>query len=229
MSDLTSISSTCFVLLQFSNKDAIAQDFVLHDTLLRGKSALEQISCGLANVGVLSLIHLFPMEFEPLFTHLRDEEVTSASLLTLFRFPDNLNDCQEATADMLREFIRSCSSEGANKLDFFEYIIIHKVFILGFTACHIWKLEPTMDNIYLVMLYCIFQIDVDFCDTSLAQSASLQLDMPLELSLYNFLIPMRSLELRVLLSSHFLQASKVTVTFANAFRQSSLLEGSLIQ
>lgn len=59
------ISVSC---LQFENKDALAQDFILHDALLRGKSALDQIAHGMADVGMLSLICLFPVEFESLFT-----------------------------------------------------------------------------------------------------------------------------------------------------------------
>lgn len=49
-------------VLQFQTKDDLAQDFILHDSLLRGKSALDQVAQGLEDAGVLSLVRLFPAE-----------------------------------------------------------------------------------------------------------------------------------------------------------------------
>ena len=62
------------------------QNFILHDSLLRGKSALDHIALGLTEIGVLSLVHLFPIEFEPLYVHC-DDVMTASSVLDLLRFP----------------------------------------------------------------------------------------------------------------------------------------------
>ena len=99
-------------MLQFENKDALAQDFILHDALLRGKSALDQIAHGMADVGVLSLIRLFPVEFESLFTYQSDEVVTAAEILNLIRFPEQMSEKQILTAAWLRQFIQSCDYKG---------------------------------------------------------------------------------------------------------------------
>jgi hypothetical protein len=93
-----------------STKDALAQDFILHDALLRGKSALDQIAQGMIDVGVLSLIRLFPVEFETLFTH-QYEDVTAAVLLDLMRFPESMNEKEVVTAAWLAEFIKTSDTE----------------------------------------------------------------------------------------------------------------------
>ena len=72
----------------------------------------EQISRGLSDVGLLKLIRLFPMEFEPLFVAVSDETVSATAVLHLLKFPDWMNNRQQVTASMLRRFIHSCSSEG---------------------------------------------------------------------------------------------------------------------
>ena len=61
-----------FFLVQLANRYAIAQDFIMHDALLRGKSSLDQLALGLDTVKVLPLIRLFPEEFEGLFTSFPD-------------------------------------------------------------------------------------------------------------------------------------------------------------
>lgn len=98
---------------QLANKDAIAQDFTLHDTLLRGKCALDQISNGLEETGVLKLVRFFPVQFEALFTNESlDEEMTGPSVLKLFRFPAIMDAKRQQTAKWLREFVNSCSPKG---------------------------------------------------------------------------------------------------------------------
>ena len=87
------------------------QDFVLHDSLLRGKSALDHITLGLTEVGVLSLVRLFPIEFEPLFVHC-DDVLTASSVLDLLRFPKTMKENEMATAAWLRQFIQSCDIDG---------------------------------------------------------------------------------------------------------------------
>ena len=74
--------------IQFANKDAIAQDFTLHDALLPGKCGLEQLANGLHDVGLLKLMRQFPLEFEPLFRTYRPKK----------RFPDDLIESQQRVA-----------------------------------------------------------------------------------------------------------------------------------
>ena len=87
------------------------QDFILHDSLLRGKSALDHITMCLTEVGVLSLVRLFPIEFEPLFVHC-DDVLTASSVLDLLRFPKTMKENEMATAAWLRQFIQSCDIDG---------------------------------------------------------------------------------------------------------------------
>ena len=98
---------------QFANKDAIAQDFTLHDALLRGKCALEQLAKGLDDVGLLKLMRQFPLEFEPLFTdQLSEEELTGSVVFKMFRFPDDLNESELRVAGWLRQFVTTCNVDG---------------------------------------------------------------------------------------------------------------------
>lgn len=69
------------------------------------------MSSGLANVGLLKVVRLFPTQFEPLFID-QPRRVTSTTILQLLRFPQEMNDRQQSTAGMLRDFICSCSTEG---------------------------------------------------------------------------------------------------------------------
>ena len=87
------------------------QDFILHDSLLRGKSALDHITLCLTEVGVLSLVRLFPIEFEPLFVHC-DDVLTASSVLDLLRFPKTMKENEMATTAWLRQFIQSCDIDG---------------------------------------------------------------------------------------------------------------------
>ena len=98
-----------FSLVQLANRYAIAQDFIMHDALLRGKSSLDQLALGLDTVKVLPLIRLFPEEFEGLFTY---HSPTVLTLLELLQFPVQMNEDERRTADMFREFIGSCSDQG---------------------------------------------------------------------------------------------------------------------
>lgn len=98
---------------QFANKDAIAQDFTLHDALLRGKCALDQLAKGLEDVGLLKLIRQFPLEFEPLFTdQSSEEELTGAAVFKMFRFPENLDESQHRVSGWLRQFVTTCDVDG---------------------------------------------------------------------------------------------------------------------
>ena len=98
---------------RFANKDAIAQDFTLHDALLRGKCALEQLAKGLDDVGLLKLMRQFPLEFEPLFTDgSSEEELTGAVVFKMFRFPDDLIESQQRVAGWLRQFVTTCNVDG---------------------------------------------------------------------------------------------------------------------
>jgi len=84
----------------------------MHDALLRGKSALDQLASGLEAVHVLQLIKLFPEEFEGLLTYQSPTRLTPAYMLELLQFPTQMNEDQKRTADMLKEFIGSCCNEG---------------------------------------------------------------------------------------------------------------------
>lgn len=88
------------------------QDFILHDALIRGKSALDQVVMGLELVGLLNLIRLFPQEFEPLFTYQSRENVTAAYILEMLRFPERMDEKQARTANLMKDFVNSCSPEG---------------------------------------------------------------------------------------------------------------------
>ena len=99
-------------LLQLTNKDAIAQDFMLHDAVLRSKSALDQFASGLDVVKVLPLMRLFPGQFEKLFTYVSQGELVPEYFLELLRIPVNMNEEERRTAEMLKEFVHSSSSEG---------------------------------------------------------------------------------------------------------------------
>ena len=65
---LMSKKPNIFFLIQLANRYAIAQDFIMHDALLRGKSSLDQLALGLDAVKVLHLIRLFPEELR-IFSH----------------------------------------------------------------------------------------------------------------------------------------------------------------
>ena len=101
-----------FFLVQLANRYAIAQDFIMHDALLRGKSSLDQLALGLDTVKVLPLIRLFPEEFEGLFTYHSPTVLTPEYILELLQFPVQMNEDERRTADMFREFIGSCSDQG---------------------------------------------------------------------------------------------------------------------
>jgi len=98
--------------LQFSNKDALIQDFILHDTLLKSKSALEQLAAGLQSVGILRYIRLFPQKFEDIFTHKGDTELSASSVMGIFRFPECPNVTVKRVMEMLEKFIRESCPEG---------------------------------------------------------------------------------------------------------------------
>ena len=66
----------------------------------------------MADSGVLSLIRLFPVEFECLFVYPCDELIMPSTLLELFRFPDNMTDKEVLTAAWLRQFVQVADSDG---------------------------------------------------------------------------------------------------------------------
>ena len=107
---------TVCLYVQFSNKDALLQDFILHDTLLRNKSALEQFAAGLQSVGILRLIRLFPQKFEDIFTHKGDAEVSASSVIDIFGFSECPNEESYAPVkrvmEMLNKFIMESSPDG---------------------------------------------------------------------------------------------------------------------
>ena len=87
-----------FFLVQLANRYAIAQDFIMHDALLRGKSSLDQLALGLDTVKVLPLIRLFPEEFEGLFTYHSPTVLTPEYILELLQFPVQMNEDERRTA-----------------------------------------------------------------------------------------------------------------------------------
>jgi hypothetical protein len=67
----------------------------------------------LDDVGLLKLIRSFPVEFEPLFTdHSSEGELTGSTVFKMFRFPSDLSDIQQKTADWLKQFVTSCCIDG---------------------------------------------------------------------------------------------------------------------
>ena len=111
-----------FFLIQLANRYAIAQDFIMHDALLRGKSSLDQLALGLDAVKVLHLIRLFPEEFEDLFTYHSPTVLTPEYILELLEFPVQMNEEERRTADMFREFIGSCSDQGWFCIDYRDIV-----------------------------------------------------------------------------------------------------------
>ena len=93
------------------------------------QSALEQIASGMEAVGVLKLVRVFPREFEQFFTNNSLEDVTAVYMLSLFRFPEDKNDSQKKTADMLKQFINTSTTDGNTTLckllePFREYLVL---------------------------------------------------------------------------------------------------------
>ena len=94
--------------MQFTNKNAVAQDIILHDALLRGKCSLDQFSAGLEEVGILRWAKLFPVAFEGLFTYHSPEELTAGSVIQLLRFPKEV----QPEHYMLRRYVQGLLNEG---------------------------------------------------------------------------------------------------------------------
>ena len=101
--------SCCFVLpIQYNNKEAVAQEFIPYDAITKRAAVLGQLAVGLSTLGFLDLMKQFPQGFVTCLTASNDE-LTSQKFLSLLEFP--ANECV-AVAQMLRQFVRTCTQEG---------------------------------------------------------------------------------------------------------------------
>ena len=100
------VTSCCFVLpIQYNNKEAVAQEFKLYHAITKRAAVLGQLAAGLSTLGFLDLMKQC---FVTCFTASNDE-LTSQKFLSLLEFP--ANECV-AVAQMLRQFVRTCTQEG---------------------------------------------------------------------------------------------------------------------
>ena len=92
------LTSYCFVLpIQYNYKEAVAQEFILYDAITKRVAVLGQLAAGLSTLGFLDLMKQFPQCF------------VTQKFLSLLEFP--ANECV-AVAQMLRQFVRTCTQEG---------------------------------------------------------------------------------------------------------------------
>ena len=109
LSVILKLTSYCFVSpIQYNNKEAIAQDFILYDAITKRAAVLGQLATGLSTLGLLDLMKQFPQCFVTCFTD-SNAELTRQKFLSLLEFP--ANECV-AVAQMLHQFVWTCTQDG---------------------------------------------------------------------------------------------------------------------
>ena len=77
----TSVNWHCLYTLtiQVNNKHIIAQEFILHEMLLKRQAAFKQLAEGLKSLGFLEVMKEIPTTFEKLFVH-HDQELSGEAV-----------------------------------------------------------------------------------------------------------------------------------------------------
>lgn len=88
------------------------QDLILHNTISKRAGVFVQLSCGLTTNGLLDVLKLFPDLFAKYFVHNEAEIVTAEKFWNNLILPPNPSPQEQATIEMFKRYLESCSSTG---------------------------------------------------------------------------------------------------------------------
>ncbi len=97
--------------IQVATKHSIAQEFLVHEALLRRQPSIDQLCTGLQSLGLLDVMKRLPTSFEPLFVY-HEGGLTAEKLVRYLRFPCELSEEEKATSEMVKRFLSEATEEG---------------------------------------------------------------------------------------------------------------------
>ena len=97
-------------LTQVENKDEVMQCLVIHDTVLKHKTIVDQLRKGLSILGILKEVEKAPSKFEHLFVH-SVGELTSDYIKSLLKPSISTDDQVDNVIQMLYRFIKNATND----------------------------------------------------------------------------------------------------------------------
>lgn len=98
------------MILQEQNKLQIVQSLLVHEVILKHKTALDQMRKGLSILGLLEEIEKSPEKFQSYFVH-EDDDVDADFIVSLLRLPDASSPSVQNVVQLLLSFMRNAKKE----------------------------------------------------------------------------------------------------------------------
>ena len=85
---------------------------MLNEALIKPKPLLDQLAEGLECLGILQLIHAFPVTMGPMF--MAQQPLSAVVVKNLLVKPSGMTEQQEEVWQCLEDFLQDCNEEGTS-------------------------------------------------------------------------------------------------------------------